>query len=110
LPRINIRSPRRTGKSLRLKLREGEPHNEGHMLNREGNILSREEIMMTTTLFLVLEVEVEEELDSLHASHVARMGTSLTSVQIKRRKLEKLTSLRHRGGTLRQKTLKAEDH
>jgi hypothetical protein len=57
LPRTNIRSPRRTGRNLRLELREVEAHSEGHMLNREDNILSREEIMLTITLFLVLEVE-----------------------------------------------------
>jgi hypothetical protein len=38
------------------------------------------------------------------------MGTSLTSFQTKRRKVEKLTSLKHRGGMLRQKALKVEDH
>jgi hypothetical protein len=37
------------------------------------------------------------------------MGTSLMSVQRKRKKGEKLTSLRHRGEMLRQKTLKVED-
>jgi hypothetical protein len=64
LPRINVRSPRRTGRNLRLELREVEPHNEGNnMLNNEGIIMSREEIMLTTTLFLVLEVEEEEEVE-----------------------------------------------
>jgi hypothetical protein len=56
LPRINIRSPRKTGRNLRLELKEVEPHS-------EGNILSREEIMLTTTLFLVLEAEEEEEME-----------------------------------------------
>jgi hypothetical protein len=63
LPRINIRSPRRTGRNLRLKLREVEAHSEGNMLNREENILSRGEIMMITILFLVLEAEEEEEVE-----------------------------------------------
>jgi hypothetical protein len=56
LPRINIRSPRKTGRSLRLELKEVEPHS-------EGNILNREEIMLTITLFLILEVEEEEEVE-----------------------------------------------
>jgi hypothetical protein len=61
LPRTNIRSPRRTGRNLRLELREVEPRREGNMMNNEGNILSREEIMRITTPFLVLEEEEEEE-------------------------------------------------
>jgi hypothetical protein len=64
LPRINIRSPKKIGRNLRLELRGVELHSEGsNMLNREGNILSREEIMLTTTLFLVPEVEEEEEVE-----------------------------------------------
>jgi hypothetical protein len=56
LPRIDIRSPRSTGRNPRLKLREVEPHS-------EGNIMSRKEITLTTTLFLVLEAEEEEEVE-----------------------------------------------
>ena len=64
MPKRNTKSPRRNGRNLRVKLREVEPHSEGNnMLNREGSILSREEIMLTTTLFLVLEVEEEEEVE-----------------------------------------------
>jgi hypothetical protein len=37
------------------------------------------------------------------------MGTSLTSVKIKRRIVEKLTSAKHKGEMLRQKMLKVED-
>jgi hypothetical protein len=63
LPLINIRSPRRIGRDLRLELREVEPHREGNILNSEDNIMSREEIMLTTTLFLILEVEEEGEVE-----------------------------------------------
>jgi hypothetical protein len=56
LPRINIRSPRRTGRNLRLELREVEAH-------RKGNILSREEIMLIIIFFLILEVEEQEEVE-----------------------------------------------
>jgi hypothetical protein len=63
LPRTNTRSPRRNGKNLRLVQREVEPHSGGHMLNKEGSIMNREEIMLTTTLFLVLEAEEEKEVD-----------------------------------------------
>jgi hypothetical protein len=57
LPRKEPRSPGTTGRNLRIRQREVESHSKGDMLNREENILSREEIMLTTTLFLVLEVE-----------------------------------------------------
>ena len=63
MPRINSRSPRRNGRNLRLTQREVEPHSKSNMLNREGSIMSREEIMLTITLFLVLEVEEEEEVE-----------------------------------------------
>jgi hypothetical protein len=63
LPRINTRSPRRNGRNLRVKLREVGPHREDHMLNREDSIQSRAEDMLTTTLFLILEAEEEEEVE-----------------------------------------------
>jgi hypothetical protein len=57
LPRTNIRSPRRTGRNLRLELKEVEPHS-------EGSILNKEEIILTIILFLVLEVGEGEEVES----------------------------------------------
>jgi hypothetical protein len=63
LPRTNIRNPKRSRRNLRLELREVEPHSGGNTLIIEGSILSREEIMLTITLFLILEVEEEEEVE-----------------------------------------------
>jgi hypothetical protein len=63
LPKINIRSPRKTGRNLRLKLREVEVHSEGNTLSREDSILSREEGMLIIICFLVPEVEEEEEVE-----------------------------------------------
>ena len=56
MPKKNIRSPRKTGRNLRLESREVE-------VQREGNILSREEGMLTTICFLVPKVEEEEEVE-----------------------------------------------
>jgi hypothetical protein len=69
-----------------------------------------EEVMLIQTLFLVLEVEVEEEVELSRVLHVGRMGTSHSSVQRKRRTLEKLTSLKHRGVMLRMNTQEVEGH
>jgi hypothetical protein len=63
LPRKELRSPGTTGKNLRLRQREVEFHSEGDMLSKENNILSREEDMLITTLFLVPKVEEEEEVE-----------------------------------------------
>jgi hypothetical protein len=95
LPRTNTRSPRRNGRNLRVRLREVEPHNEdSHRQNREDNKMISEEITLMRILFLVLEVEVEEEEELSHVLHVGRMGTSLSSVQRKIKPEEKLTSQR----------------
>ena len=61
MPRKEFRRPRRNGRSLRVKLREVEPHRGSNMLSRGDSIQSRVAIMLMQTLFLVLEVEVEEE-------------------------------------------------
>jgi hypothetical protein len=109
LPRRNIRSPRRNGRNLRVKLKEVETHSkDNNMLNRGDSIMSREEIMMMQIPFLVPEVEEEAEVESSHASHVERMDTRQLIVHIGRRIVEKLTSLKHRGEMLKQKTQKAE--
>jgi hypothetical protein len=63
LPRIRIRNPRRTGRNLKLELREVEAHSEGNTLNREGNIPKREGIMLIIIFFLISEVEEEEEVE-----------------------------------------------
>jgi hypothetical protein len=59
----NSRSPKRNGRNLILVLSEVEVHSVGNMLNKEENIMSREDIMLITTHFLVLEAEEEEEME-----------------------------------------------
>jgi hypothetical protein len=63
LSKIKTRNPRRTGRNLRFKLKEVEPHNKGNMLKIEGNIPNKEDIMLIIIFFLVLEVEEEEEVE-----------------------------------------------
>jgi hypothetical protein len=63
LSKIKNRSLRKTGRNLRLDLREVEVHNVGNMLNREGSILSREQGILIIILFLILEVEEDEEVE-----------------------------------------------
>jgi hypothetical protein len=104
------KKPKDDWKNLRLEPREVEVHSEGNMLRKENNIMNRAEDMLIITCFLVPEVEEEEEVESSHASHVERMGTSHSSVQRKRRTLEKITSPKHKSGMLRPKMLKAEGH
>jgi hypothetical protein len=56
LPRIGTRNQKKTGGNLRLRLREVEDC-------REGNIPNREVSMLMETIFLVPEVEKEEEVE-----------------------------------------------
>jgi hypothetical protein len=62
LPKKNIKSPRNTGRNLRLELREVEVHSEGNTMSKENHILSREEDILIIIGFLVPEVEEEEEV------------------------------------------------
>jgi hypothetical protein len=80
------------------------------MLSRGDNIMSSEEIMLMQTLFLVLEVGEEAEVESSHVSRVERMDIKQLTIQIGKRTEENLTSLRHRGEMLKQKAQKAEAH
>jgi hypothetical protein len=79
----------------------------------EGNLDVEEHLDWIRALDTYFDYEdVEQDKKVKHA--VMRLkghaGTSLTSVQRKRKKLEKLTSPKHRGDMWRRKMLKAEDH
>jgi hypothetical protein len=56
LPRIEIKNPRKSGRNLRLRLREVEVH-------REGSIPNRKVSMLMETFFLVPEVEEDKEVE-----------------------------------------------
>jgi hypothetical protein len=104
LLKIGSRNPRTTGKSLRLEQKEVEVHSEAITLNNEGSRQNRAEDTLIITHFLVPEVEEEAEVESSHASRVERMDIKQLTVQIGKRIEEKLTSSRHRGKMLKQKT------
>jgi hypothetical protein len=56
LPKIKIQNPRKSGRNLRLKLREVES-------DREGSIPNKVVSMLMQTFFLVPGVEEEEEVE-----------------------------------------------
>ena len=77
MPKKELRSPRRNGRNLRVRLKEVEPHSKNNnMLSRGDSNLISEEIMLMQTLFLVPEVGKEAEEESSHVSHVERMDTN----------------------------------
>ena len=102
--KIGSRNPRTTGRSLRLEQKEVEVHSEASTLNNEGSRQNKAEDMLITTHFLVPEVEKEAEVESSHASRVERMDIKQLTIQIGKRTEEKLTSSKHGGEMLRQKT------
>jgi hypothetical protein len=83
LPKKELRTPRRNGRNLRVRLREVEPHSkDNNMLSRGDSIQSRVADMLTQTLFLIPEVGEEAEVESSHVSRVGRMDIRLLIVQI----------------------------
>jgi hypothetical protein len=81
-----------------------EVHSEANTLNNKGSRQNRAEDTLTITHFLLPEVEEEVEVESSHATHVGKMDTRQLTVQIGRRMDKNLTSPRHRGKMLKQKT------
>jgi hypothetical protein len=63
LSKIEIRSLKKNGRNLNLRLRKVEAHSEGNMLDREDSILTREDIILIIIFFLVLEAKEKEEVE-----------------------------------------------
>jgi hypothetical protein len=110
LPKRKLKSPRRSGRGLREKLKEVEPYSRGSKFLSRGDskMISREDMLMPAH-FLVPEVEVEVEEELSRVLHVVKTTTKLWTIQRGRWTEEKLTSLRRRGVTLRAKMQTAED-
>ena len=95
MPKNELRSPKRNGRNLRVRLREVEPHSkESHRLSRGDSKIISEEIMLMQAPFLIPEVEVEVEGESSHVLHVENTDTKPWIVQTERWTEEKLTSQR----------------
>jgi hypothetical protein len=80
------------------------------MLSRGGRIQNRVAGMLMPTLFLVLEVGVEEEVESSHVLHVERTDTKPLIFQTGKWTEEKITSLRCKGVMLRMRILEVGSH
>jgi hypothetical protein len=102
--------PKKELRSLRLELKEVEPHNrDNNMLSRGGSMLSKVADMLTPTLFLVPEVEEGAVEESSHVSRVGKTDIKPLTVQRGRWMEENLTSHRRRGVMLKAKMRTAKD-
>ena len=73
MPKRELKSPRRIGKGLRVKLKEVIPHRGGSkMLSRGGSKMISKGDMLMPIHFLVPEVEEEAEEELSHASRVVK--------------------------------------
>jgi hypothetical protein len=66
--------------------------------------------MISLSFLLLVQRMISLSFLMVNAKTCISLSISHSSVQRKRKKLERLTSPRHRGEMLRQKTLKVEDH
>ena len=101
MPKNELKNPRRSGRSLREKMKEVEPHNRGsNMLSREGSKMISKEDMLTPIHFLVPEVEEEVEEELSHVSRVVKTVIKSWTVQRGGWTEVKLTSLRRSRGVM----------